>query len=181
MAPDRARLGGRRRERRASREGGRGARRDRGRHLGRPDRRRRARARRAGRLDRRRSHHTRLLKDALALAAQVRAGDVSPRELVDAAIARAEAANPELNFLVTESFEQARAATPENGPFAGVPMLVKDLTETAGIRTTFSSRAFADYVPTNDAAVVRRLKQAGFAVIGKSNTPEFGITAVTES
>src|SRR5262249_17866405 len=58
---------------------------------------------------------------------------------------------------------------------------VKDLTETGGIRTTFSSRAFADYVPENDAAVVRRMKAAGFIVVGKSNTPEFGITAVTES
>jgi len=60
-------------------------------------------------------------------------------------------------------------------------MLVKDLTETAGVRTTFSSRAFADYVPETDAAVVRRMKEAGFVVLGKSNTPEFGITAVTES
>ena len=60
-------------------------------------------------------------------------------------------------------------------------MLVKDLTETAGVRTTFSSRAFADYVPEADAAVVRRMKDAGFVVLGKSNTPEFGITAVTES
>ena len=60
-------------------------------------------------------------------------------------------------------------------------MLVKDLTETAGIRTTFSSRAFADYVPEHDAAVVRRLQDAGFVVLGKSNTPEFGSTAVTES
>jgi amidase len=68
-----------------------------------------------------------------------------------------------------------------DGPFAGVPILVKDLTETAGVRTTFSSRAFADYVPESDASVVRRLKDAGFIVLGKSNTPEFGITAVTES
>jgi amidase len=121
------------------------------------------------------------LSDALALAAQVRAGDVSPRELVDAAVARVEATNPELNFLVTECFEQARSETPVEGPFTGVPMLVKDLTETAGVRTTFSSRAFEHYVPATDAAIVRRLKDAGFVVIGKSNTPEFGITAVTES
>jgi amidase len=106
---------------------------------------------------------------------------VSPRELVDDAIARIEAANPDLNFLVTDCFEQARTETPADGPFAGVPILVKDLTETAGLRTTFSSRAFADYVPENDAAVVRRMKEAGFIVLGKSNTPEFGITAVTES
>jgi amidase len=60
-------------------------------------------------------------------------------------------------------------------------MLVKDLNETAGVRTTFSSRAFADYVPTGDTAVVRRMKDAGFVVLGKSNTPEFGSTCVTES
>ena len=60
-------------------------------------------------------------------------------------------------------------------------MLVKDLTETGGLRTTFSSRAFADYVPEHDAAVVRRMKDAGFVILGKSNTPEFGITCVTES
>jgi amidase len=121
------------------------------------------------------------LTDALGQAAAVRRGDVSPTELLDAAIGRAEAANPELNFLVTNCFEQARATVPSDGPFMGVPMLVKDLTETAGVRTTFSSRAFAEYVPANDAAVVRRMKDAGFVLIGKSNTPEFGITAVTES
>ena len=62
-----------------------------------------------------------------------------------------------------------------------MPLPIKDLNETAGIRTTFSSRAFADYVPDFDVAVVRRLKEAGFVVIGKTNTPELGITAVTES
>jgi amidase len=60
-------------------------------------------------------------------------------------------------------------------------MLVKDLTDTAGVRTTYSSRAYADYVPSADAAVVRRMREAGFVVLGKSNTPEFGSTAVTES
>jgi len=97
------------------------------------------------------------LTDALDLAAQVRAGEVSARELTEAAIARIEATNPELNYLVTDCFEQALASEPSDGPFTGVPMLVKDLNETAGVRTTFSSRAFADYVPTTDAAVVRRM------------------------
>jgi amidase len=119
--------------------------------------------------------------DALGLAAQVRAGEVSARELTEAAIARIETTNPGLNYLVTDCFEQALATSPADGPFTGVPMLVKDLTETAGVRTTFSSRAFADYVPTADAAVVRRMKDAGFVVLGKSNTPEFGSTCVTES
>ena len=62
-----------------------------------------------------------------------------------------------------------------------MPLPIKDLNETAGIRTTFSSRAFADYVPAFDGAIVRRLKDAGFVVIGKTNTPELGLTAVTES
>ena len=121
------------------------------------------------------------MSDALALAARVRAGEVSARELTEEAIRKIEATNPRFNFLVTDSFEQALAATPVDGPFAGVPMLVKDLNETAGIRTTFSSRAFADYVPASDSATVRRIKDAGFVILGKSNTPEFGITAVTES
>jgi amidase len=121
------------------------------------------------------------LTDALALAAQVRDGQVSPRELTEQAIARIESANRELNFLVTDCFEQALATEPADGPFRGVPMLVKDLTETAGVRTTYSSRAFADNVPAADSALVRRLKAAGFVILGKSNTPEFGITAVTES
>jgi len=122
--------------------------------------------------------------DALALAAQVRAREVSPLELVEAAIARIEATNGQLNFLVTECYLAAREAAGgalPDGPFAGVPMLVKDLTETAGVRTTFSSRAFADHVPEADASVVPRMKEAGFLVLGKSNTPEFGITCVTES
>jgi amidase len=121
------------------------------------------------------------LTTALEQAAAVRAGDLSAVELAEAAIARIEETNPRLNFLVTDCFEQALASAAVDGPFRGVPMLVKDLTETAGIRTTFSSRAFADYVPSTDTAIVRRMKQAGFVVLGKTNTPEFGITAVTES
>jgi amidase len=121
------------------------------------------------------------LTDALDLAARVRDGEVSPRELAEESISRIEATNPELNFLVTDCFEQALETEPRDGPFSGVPILIKDLNETAGVRTTFSSRAFAEYVPMHDSAVVRRIKDAGFVVLGKSNTPEFGSTAVTES
>jgi len=103
---------------------------------------------------------------------------VSPRELAEQAIGRIEAANPELNFLVTAAFDPPE---PADGPFRGVPMLVKDLTETAGIRTTFSSRAFAGHVPAADTATVRRMRAAGFTILGKTNTPELGITCVTES
>jgi amidase len=114
----------------------------------------------------------------------VRRGEVSPVELVEMYLERIERLDPQLNAYVTVCAEEALAAARgdlSDGPFRGVPLPIKDLTETAGIRTTYSSRAFADYVPEFDAAVVRRLKEAGFVVIGKTNTPELGITAVTES
>ena len=108
-------------------------------------------------------------------------------ELVDVYLERIERLDPELNAYVTVCADEARAAAraaedaPAERPFHGVPLPIKDLNETAGVRTTFSSRAFADYVPAFDAAVVRRLKEAGFILLGKTNTPELGSTAVTES
>ncbi len=114
----------------------------------------------------------------------VRRGEVTPVELVETYLERIERLDPQLNAYVTVCADEALAAAAgdlPDGAFRGVPLPIKDLNETAGIRTTFSSRAFADYVPDFDAAVVRRLKDAGFVVIGKTNTPELGITAVTES
>jgi amidase len=100
---------------------------------------------------------------------------------------RIERLDPELNAFVTvraeEALADARAAesTPASGPFHGVPTAIKDLTATAGIRTTYSSAAFADNVPDFDTAVARRIREAGFVIVGKTNTPEFGTTAFTES
>jgi amidase len=120
---------------------------------------------------------------ALEQAALVREGRVSPVELVDLYLERIERLDPQLNAYVTVDADGAReqAAAPLDGPFAGVPISIKDLHETAGLRTTFSSRAFADFVPDADAEAVRRLRRGGFVVLGKSNTPEFGTIAVTES
>ena len=114
----------------------------------------------------------------------LRAKEVSSAELVSLYLERIDRLEPELNAFVTVCADEARAAAAgelPDGPFGGVPLPIKDLNETAGIRTTYSSRAFADYVPEFDGAVVRRLKEAGFVVLGKTNTPELGITAVTES
>jgi amidase len=114
----------------------------------------------------------------------VRRGEVTSAELVETYLERIDRLDPDLNAYVTVCADEARAAasgTLPDGPFRGVPLPIKDLNETAGIRTTFSSRAFADYVPAFDGAVVRRLKEAGFVVLGKTNTPELGLTAVTES
>ncbi len=129
------------------------------------------------------------LAPALEQARLVREGEVSSAELVELSLERIERIDPALNSFVTVCGEEAHArareidATPETagGSFRGVPIAVKDLTATAGIRTTYSSRAFADFVPDFDMAVVRRLRDAGFVIVGKTNTPEFGTTAFTES
>ena len=120
---------------------------------------------------------------ALDQAALVRAGDVSPLELVELYLERIERLDPQLNAYVTVDADGARAAAqaPVEGPFRGVPIPIKDLNETAGLRTTYSCRAFADYVPKADAAVVRRIREAGFVIIGKTNTPELGSIGMTES
>ena len=120
---------------------------------------------------------------ALDQAALVRAGDVSPLELVELYLERIERLDPQLNAYVTVDADGARAAAgaPLDGPFAGVPIPIKDLNETAGLRTTYSCRAFANYVPKTDAAVVRRIRDAGFVILGKTNTPEFGSIGMTES
>jgi amidase len=118
--------------------------------------------------------------DAVALAAAVRQGEVTPAELVEATFRRLESVEPELNAFVTTWHDEPLDSLP-HGPFTGVPIAIKDLTDTRGIRTTYSCRAFEQHVPTYDAAVVRRIREAGFVIIGKTNTPEFGSTAVTES
>ena len=122
--------------------------------------------------------------DATAQAELVRRGDVAPHELVEAAIRRIERINPTLNAIVTPLFDEARAiaANPPNGPFRGVPFLVKDLQATcAGVRHTAGSRLLADFVSPMDTELVTRFRAAGLVILGTTNTPEFGILPTTES
>ena len=117
----------------------------------------------------------------------IRSGEVSSEELVALYLDRIERLDPQLNAFVTVRGEEALAdardsdRAGEDAPFRGVPIAIKDLTATAGIRTTYSSRAFAGNVPAFDMAVVRRIREAGFVIVGKTNTPEFGSVAFTES
>ncbi|QUD89831.1 amidase [Phenylobacterium montanum] len=132
-------------------------------------------------------------KPAVELAALIRHKAISPVEVVDAVIARAEAVNPAINGFITESFDLARDAAVEverqlmaNGPeslgrLAGIPVSIKDLTPTAGIRTTFGVHEYADHVPEEDAPIVRRIREAGAVLIGKSSSPPFGWLGVTEN
>lgn len=122
--------------------------------------------------------------DALGQAEQVRLGEVTSRELVERTIARIEALDPPINAVVTRVFERALAEADgelPDGPFRGVPFLLKDLNDLAGVRTTMGSRLFADYVPTRSSPHTLKTLEGGMVILGKTNTPEFGLVATTES
>jgi amidase len=122
--------------------------------------------------------------DALGLAQLVRAGQVTAAELCEEAIRRIERVNPQLNAVVTPMFDIGRQAAKEPLPdrvFAGVPFLLKDLMAAyAGVPLTSGSKAAKNFVPDFDSEMVRRFKLAGLVILGKTNTPEFGLLAVTE-
>lgn len=123
--------------------------------------------------------------DALGLAELVRNGDVTPEELLDAALARAADRNPEINAIVIDMEQSARDAIARglpDGPFRGVPFLIKDLAlQIAGQRTTNGCRLFADHVSDHDSELVTRYRRAGLVTFGRTASPEFGLTTTTES
>jgi amidase len=122
--------------------------------------------------------------DATAQAELVRRREMTPLELVDAAIERIERLNPVLNAVVTPMYEEAREAASKElhqGPFTGVPFLIKDLISSyAGVRMTAGSAFLRDYVPDRDSELVRRQKQVGLVILGKTNTSEFGLLTTAE-
>jgi amidase len=122
--------------------------------------------------------------DAITQAELVRQGEVTPLELVDAAINRIEQINPRLNAVVTPMYDLAREVAQKplpDGPFKGVPYLLKDLTATyQGVRHTTGSVVLKDFVADHDTELVRRLKQAGLIIVGITNSPEFGCHVTTE-
>ncbi len=123
--------------------------------------------------------------DALGLAELVRRKEVTPAELLEAAFARVDAENPKINAVVLEQRDLAmrRAKTEKlSGPFAGVPMLLKDLgCEAIDFPTNNGSRLFANTVHTYDSEIYLRLARAGFVTFGRTTSPEFGIGPTTES
>jgi amidase len=122
--------------------------------------------------------------DGTAQAELVRRKQAKPIELVDAAIERIERLNPTLNAIVTPMYEEARkvASGPlPDGPFTGVPYVLKDLgAEYNGARLTEGSALLQDYVSDHDTELVIRLKKAGLIILGKTSTPEFGLLPTTE-
>jgi len=130
------------------------------------------------------THDEYIRHDATALAALVRAGEVTPLELIDAAVRRLEAVNPAVNAVVYRMDDEARAraaAVDRDAVFAGVPFLAKDLqSDYAGHPTSRGSRLLANRVAIDDTELVRRLRATGASVLGKTNTPEFGMVPYTE-
>jgi amidase len=123
---------------------------------------------------------------ALELAALVRSGELSARELVAATLERIESADAELGAFTLVDADGALSAADSIGPgderpFAGVPIAVKDVgAAVAGLRTSQCSDLFGDYTPSYDSHVVRRLREAGFVIVGKTKAPELAIQPVTE-
>lgn len=123
---------------------------------------------------------------AREVVARLRSGDVSPSDLLDAAFARIEATDGAVNAMVTRCEARARAALADLPPggaascgLAGLPIAIKDLTNVAGVRTTFGSEALAEFVPEESDPLVEMLERRGAVVVGKTNTPEFGAGANT--
>ena len=123
--------------------------------------------------------------DALGLAELIRAKEVTPGEVLEAAIARVESVNPAINAVVNKMYDEAErsiAAGLPDGPFTGVPYMMKDLgIYYAGVTTSAGSRLFADYVPDHDSTITVRTRAAGLVIMGKTNTPELGLAGTTES
>lgn len=123
--------------------------------------------------------------DGLGMAALVRSGELSAHELAECALARIVARNPVLNAVVTPLQAQARAQLAHGlpaGPFQGVPFLVKELVAAvAGTATSAASRLYADAIASADSELVARHRRAGLLILGKTNSPEFGLSPATES
>lgn len=121
--------------------------------------------------------------DATGVAAAVRDGTITAAEALEAAIARCDRVNPQLNFIATPLYEygRTRAAETLSGPFAGVPTLIKDLMPMTGQPTKYGSRAFANNIAQEQPPFMDALLAAGLVPFGKSTTPEFGLTATTET
>lgn len=119
--------------------------------------------------------------DAVETAARISKGEVSAAEVVAAAIKRAKRIEPKLNAIVTKTYSRAReAAEAATGPWAGVPTFVKDLDDVAGVASAFGSRAFPGYNAKEQTPLINKFLDLGVVSLGKSSTPEFGLSASTE-
>ncbi len=130
-----------------------------------------------------------IYRSAVTLAKQIRAGELSSREVVEACLERIEEVNPKINAVVQLAAGRAREEADQldrdaasgrlHGPLHGVPITLKDSLDTAGIVTTGGTLGRKDHVPQQDAPVVARLRNAGAVLLGKTNTPELTFSGET--
>jgi len=121
--------------------------------------------------------------DAVGLAELVRKKEITPQELLDEAIARTEAVDPKINAVVVKHYDFARRQIENglpDGPFTGVPFLLKDLDLLEGTRTTFGASLYKNEVANHSGTLAQRFLKAGLAIFGKSSSPEFGLMPTTE-
>ena len=120
--------------------------------------------------------------DMIDTAAVIQAGDVSMLEVARAAMDRIDRLDPQLNAVVTKSYDYGirQIAKGRTGPLAGVPYLLKDLNPLAGVRMTNGSRLFSSFTPTRNNPFTERVMDTGVVILGKTNTPEFGLMPTTE-
>ncbi|MBN2298617.1 MAG: amidase, partial [Deltaproteobacteria bacterium] len=122
--------------------------------------------------------------DGLGLAELIRKKEISTREVCEEAISRIENINPRINAVITKMYDMASKTLEHplpDGPFQGVPFLIKDLVSACeGAPMTMGSKAYQDYVPMHDSELMKRFRKSGVVILGKTNTPEFGLMGVTE-
>ena len=128
-----------------------------------------------------------LALDATAMSRGLKNGDFTSPELINLAIEQARRVNPTLNAITGECYEQAKLNAADKGrtknrhsAVAGLPFLIKDLSPLAGLRQSNGSRLYQGFIPNHSAAIVQQYLDAGLIVLGKTNTPEFGLTLTTE-
>ena len=128
---------------------------------------------------------------ARELTEAYKSGELSPIDVLEETLVRVKRYNPELNAVVTPTEEMAREAAKKAqkeikekrkmGSLHGVPITIKDNVFTKGVRTTWGSKLYENFIPTEDAVLVERLKNAGAIIIGKTNLPEFGLIGFTDN
>ncbi len=122
--------------------------------------------------------------DGIGLSELIKKKEVTPDEVLEAAISKIEKLNPQLNAVITKMYDEAKEIVKKGvktGVFAGVPMLLKDISQLyKGVRYTMGSKLLRDFVPDIDSEFVKRIKNSGALIIGKTNVPEFGLMGTTE-
>lgn len=139
------------------------------------------------------SHDKLCFSSAVDMVRWIKSGEVSPVEIVNATLARMDSLNPRINAFISRTDDLARAAAVEaerilrtDGPdalppLAGIPVSIKDMTDTAGVQTTYGSSHYLGNIPSEDAPIAARIRAAGAALIGKASTPAFGWLGVTDN